>query len=592
MNPFRHKFFVVIAGAVVFCSSTTYAQSGVPAHIAAPWLVEESFALAHEALDSAGALASKRSVGWQSLAPTPKYRVWLDLNRPSAGSLSVGSVGTGHLVNAAPLPVEGTFHQVIERHRRYGTQWGTRQLVAALISGANHVGNAAPGAPLRIGNLSKKGGGDIRWSRSHNSGRDADIAFFVKTQAEGASVVTPELLQFDSDGVPVGRPDLVFDVHRNWLFIKGLLINPERTVVQYVFVSDPLKALLLAHAASLGESAEIIQQADDVLHQPTDALPHDDHFHVRIACPLEDRLRGCLDAGPRWEWGDWHDDALLAQALEMSSGLKDADPAIRLQCLEYLANIRSPYAADIALGFGVWNSDPVVRERSLEVAKASWTTSGYSVAMARKFISSTDTSLDEKSTAYKILGRSQDPFAREFSVERLKSPDVGEPERIFAAKSLGHFMDADLVPDLFAQLLIQPPAVRDEVEQVLMRILNYGPEINWNTASPEKVVAAIDNWRAWSVENGNSRQAWLVAGLRERGLRLSAITVDEIDRLIGALPDSPDYVVYNVNRTLRETTGRWAPLEVSDGRRVHEYWSKWWRKNKERVLAGGAEGDE
>ncbi len=592
MNPFRHKFFVAITGAVVCCSTPVIAQTAVPGRIAAPTLIEESFRLAHQALGAAGDSATNRSVGWQNLRATPKYKVWLDPDRQSEGSRSTGTVGTGALIHAAPLPVEGPYHQVIERHRKYGTQWGTAELVAVLLSGAQHAGEVSPGAPLRIGNLSKKSGGDIRWSRSHNSGRDADIAFFVKTKAEGASVVTPELLQFDSEGVPVGRPDLIFDVARNWLFIKGLLINPDKTVIQYVFVSDPLKAMLLDYAAKIGEPAELIQEANDVLHQPTDALPHDDHFHVRIACPLEDRLRGCLDAGPQWEWADWHADALLAQALEMSRGLNDPDPAIRLESLNFLEQIRSPYAADIALGFGVWNADPVIRERSLEVAKASWTTSGYSVAMARKFISSSSATLDEKSTAYKILGRSMDPFAREFALARLKSAEVSEPERYLAARSLGHFMDEDLVPELFAQLLVQPPAVRSEIAHVLMRIMNYGPEIDWAHASAESSAEATERWRTWSEDHGNSRATWLLAGLREYGMRISTIDTTQIDGLIGVLPKSNEYVVYNINRVLRETTGRWAPLEVSDGRKVFDYWSKWWRKNRDRVLAGGAEGDE
>jgi hypothetical protein len=38
-----------------------------------------------------------------------------------------------------------------------------------------------------------------------------------------------------------------------------------------------------------------------VLHQPGDSLPHDDHFHVRIYCPVGDRHAWCVDRAPlRW----------------------------------------------------------------------------------------------------------------------------------------------------------------------------------------------------------------------------------------------------------------------------------------------------
>ena len=32
-----------------------------------------------------------------------------------------------------------------------------------------------------------------------------------------------------------------------------------------------------------------------VLHQPSDAPPHDDHFHVRIRCTQGERDEGCVD---------------------------------------------------------------------------------------------------------------------------------------------------------------------------------------------------------------------------------------------------------------------------------------------------------
>ena len=46
--------------------------------------------------------------------------------------------------------------------------------------------------------------------------------------------------------------------------------------------------------------SELVWQAETVMHEPGDSLPHDDHFHVRIACTKDDL--GCLGGGPRWPW--------------------------------------------------------------------------------------------------------------------------------------------------------------------------------------------------------------------------------------------------------------------------------------------------
>ena len=38
-----------------------------------------------------------------------------------------------------------------------------------------------------------------------------------------------------------------------------------------------------------------ISRASEVLHQPSDAPPHDDHFHLRIRCTADERKADCVD---------------------------------------------------------------------------------------------------------------------------------------------------------------------------------------------------------------------------------------------------------------------------------------------------------
>jgi penicillin-insensitive murein endopeptidase len=96
------------------------------------------------------------------------------------------------------------------------------------------------------------------------------------------------------------RPSVFFDDEANWILIRGLLENPIAQI-QYIFVADWLKQRIIDHAVTSGEPEELVQLAGYLLHQPGDALPHDDHFHVRIYCAPADLAFGCDDFGQlRW----------------------------------------------------------------------------------------------------------------------------------------------------------------------------------------------------------------------------------------------------------------------------------------------------
>ena len=87
---------------------------------------------------------------------------------------------------------------------------------------------------------------------------------------------------------------LKFDVARNWALVSALL-SDESIELKWVFVSNALRDSLLAHARRSKVPRSIIAAAEKVLHQPSDAPPHDDHFHVRIRCTKDERDDGCVD---------------------------------------------------------------------------------------------------------------------------------------------------------------------------------------------------------------------------------------------------------------------------------------------------------
>ena len=159
-------------------------------------------------------------------------------------------------------------------------------------AGASVRARLASSPPLGVGDLSRARGGPIApYSRSHQSGRDSDLAFY-RLDAQGAPVVADDLIRFDAQGQTRDRAQ-TFDAERNWLLVRALL--EDRTIeVEWMFISEPLRKTLLAEAAREGAPAELAQRAARLLHQPSDAPPHDDHLHLRLRCTAAESRAGCM----------------------------------------------------------------------------------------------------------------------------------------------------------------------------------------------------------------------------------------------------------------------------------------------------------
>ena len=215
-----------------------------------------------------------------------------------------GSVGWPHhgvQTGAVELPESGPG---FVRYRKVGGfNWGQPALVQAVKAAALAVQTALPGGgPLVVGDLSARDGGQVVRHATHRSGRDVDLLWYVTTP-EGAAIENGHFVQLGSDGL--GRtPDGSFvrlDVAREWLLVKSLL-SSERIDAQWMFASRAVEALLIDYAISSGEDAQLVWRAESVLQEPADALPHDDHLHLRIACSPQESVRGCQGGGPYWSW--------------------------------------------------------------------------------------------------------------------------------------------------------------------------------------------------------------------------------------------------------------------------------------------------
>jgi len=203
---------------------------------------------------------------------------------------SIGSPTTGHLVGGAHL-ADAPYLRVMPADRAGDVRWGLGALVGMVDRAARHVRRIFPGAVLNVGHLSKQGGGDISQHASHESGRDVDLPFYV-VDGKGKQVFSDHMVPFRGDGTSPVWPGARFDDAKNWALVAGLLADPVARVT-HVFVSAPIRARLLAYAARAGVPESLRTRAAMTMVQPRGTLPHDDHFHVRIACP--EGMHGCIE---------------------------------------------------------------------------------------------------------------------------------------------------------------------------------------------------------------------------------------------------------------------------------------------------------
>jgi penicillin-insensitive murein endopeptidase len=255
------------------------------------------------------------STGCLGLVPVP------------AEPTSLGTTSDGWLVEGIPLADEG--HGFVRARRGEGTRFGVPRLIAALMRAAESVdAEFGAGSPLLIGDVGSRFGGHHLRHRSHRAGRDVDILFFLADE-DGWPVPSHShaFSRFGFSDDEEAPDHTYFDDARNWHLVRTLLSDPE-IEVQWIFCSRGIKSRLLSWAMLNEPDADLLVRAAYVLQQPENALPHDDHFHLRIYCSEGERAAGCVDVGPRWPWlrpdieatsgrdGPGLDDATLLERLE------------------------------------------------------------------------------------------------------------------------------------------------------------------------------------------------------------------------------------------------------------------------------------
>jgi penicillin-insensitive murein endopeptidase len=210
---------------------------------------------------------------------------------------SIGLTNHGRLARGRFLGESDLIHHVDAHGCNF---WGTQELVSVVSEVAAAVAEEHPNHRLTVGELSKRGGGDIIGHGSHENGRDVDLGFYFVDQ-DGQPYEPDRLLEVGRDGTARVDDEVVtFDVARNWTVVETLLSSDEADV-SFILVGWRIRRWLLDHARGSRVDRELYRRASRVLVVPRRGRhPHRNHFHVRIFCP--EAHDTCHDRRPLWGW--------------------------------------------------------------------------------------------------------------------------------------------------------------------------------------------------------------------------------------------------------------------------------------------------
>jgi penicillin-insensitive murein endopeptidase len=205
------------------------------------------------------------------LSAKAQANAWSEASGPSDGSSqAIGGFSAGCIDGAAALPTEGRGYVVmhLERHRNYGHP--------DLIGAVRALGEkAAQGLGLlHVGDLGMARGGPMPFGhRSHQSGLDVDIWFdlspglLARADRLRSNVAAPSLLNSAARGL-----DYRLWSDRQVRILQAASNLPE---VERIFVNAQVKR----------ELCETVVGDRSWLRKIRPWYHHDDHFHMRLACP-------------------------------------------------------------------------------------------------------------------------------------------------------------------------------------------------------------------------------------------------------------------------------------------------------------------
>jgi penicillin-insensitive murein endopeptidase len=189
---------------------------------------------------------------------------------------SIGSYTAGCLSGAVSLPPNGTGYQLMRPTR--GRSYGHPDLIRFIgnLAQATHRQNWGV---LLIGDLGQpRGGPTLSGHRSHQTGLDVDIWYLLSQQAETRNLEFNERETWSAPSVLAAQSDAIDNDQWSPAHEKILEAAARSPEVDRIFVNPSVKRLLCTR-----------KSGHDWLRKIRPWWGHDDHFHVRLKCPLNNK---------------------------------------------------------------------------------------------------------------------------------------------------------------------------------------------------------------------------------------------------------------------------------------------------------------
>lgn len=189
---------------------------------------------------------------------------------------SIGSYTAGCLSGAVALPENGPGYQVmrLSRNRFYGHPV-LKQFIETMgrMAQQQHLG------VLLVGDLGQpRGGPTLTGHRSHQTGLDVDIWFLLSQQASARMLGFDERESWNAPSVLASQSDALDLSQWSLNNEKVLELAARMPEVDRIFVNASVKRQLCQR-----------KTAHDWLRKIRPWYKHDDHFHVRLKCPAQNK---------------------------------------------------------------------------------------------------------------------------------------------------------------------------------------------------------------------------------------------------------------------------------------------------------------
>jgi len=509
-----------------------------------------------------------------------------ELMRVPSGSLSHGWTSSGSLDGGVRVPLRGSGYSFFRHIQGRGTYFGTAEMAGFVSRVGSRMLAVDPESVVGIGNVSLKRGGRSRWHRSHQTGRDVDIAMFLRDR-KGNDRNPREFRSFGPDLRSRDGKAMTFDVERNLSLVLAM-IEDMNVGVQWIFCAEYLKQAMLEAARTEGISAELQERLASVLHQPSDALPHDDHFHVRIYCSVEDRLYGCLDREPLWDWVDHGDSAYEERVAALSRILNHEALDLRLAAVKWLQRIRARPAVPALID--------LLDDEQMELARAALRALRNigDPAAIPGILRAISRASDPRwsSQLYRTLTAFWTPDALEIATQFLREPkkllhpEITEtdhsPFLITSAQLFERFGAVKDAAMLLPLLNHSKRPVRAAAEKALMRITAHASKPKAANTTGRRHDRAV-KWWTDLVTDQDDWEDLLRRGLGRAGHRLDKdlTTATSVKRLIKAVDDKRTHVSHNAVRLLSSITGHKVEPFFRSRRALKRHWERWLEQNGE-----------